>query len=199
MSTGMASEDEIELAVKTVREVTDTELLLFHCISSYPTVTKDSNLNNLTWLKNKFNVQVGLSDHTTDNIAALTAIGMGAVAIEKHFKLDNEVCGPDSSFSLNIKQLRQLINECNAAWAAKGYSSGLNRSKSEHQNIIFRRSIYFIKNLKQGNVIKESDIRVIRPGYGILPKYFGEVVGKKLRNNVQRGDRVTFDVLIDND
>ncbi len=190
----MASSEEIEHAVRVVRETTDAELLLFHCISSYPTVTKDSNLNNLIWLKNKFDVLVGLSDHTTNNIAALTAIGMGAVAIEKHFKLDDKDCGPDSSFSLNIKQLKKLVNECNQAWIAKG-ASGLNRANSEQQNMVFRRSLYFVKNLKQGHVITESDIRRIRPGYGILPKYFDDVVGKVLKTDVQNGDRVSFDSL----
>ena len=92
MSTGMASKNEIEDAVRVVRENSDADLLLFHCISSYPAITVESNLNNLTWLAETFGVEVGLSDHTTNNIAAVTAIGMGAVAIEKHFKLDNEEC-----------------------------------------------------------------------------------------------------------
>ena len=191
MSTGMASEDEIENAVRTVRETTDADLLLFHCISSYPAVTQDSNLNNIKWLKNKFDVLVGLSDHTTNNIAALTSIGMGAVAIEKHFKLDNIECGPDSTFSLNIEQLEQLVNECDQAWTAKG-AIGLNRSDSEQQNMVFRRSIYFIKNLKKGHKINESDIRRIRPGYGLSPKFFDDIIGKVLRVDVRKGERVTL-------
>ena len=191
MSTGMASEDEIENAVRTVRETTDADLLLFHCISSYPAVTQDSNLNNIKWLKNKFNVLVGLSDHTTNNIAALTSIGMGAVAIEKHFKLDNIECGPDSTFSLNIEQLEKLVNECDQAWTAKG-AIGLNRSDSEQQNMVFRRSIYFIKNLKKGHKINESDIRRIRPGYGLSPKFFDDIIGKVLTVDVQKGERVTL-------
>ena len=189
MSTGMASKDEIEQAVTAVRETSDSELLLFHCVSSYPTVTKDSNLNNLNWLRKKFGVQVGLSDHTTNNIAALTAIGMGAVAIEKHFKLDNEECGPDSSFSLSVRQLRKLVSECNDAWIAKG-TKGLNRSESERQNMVFRRSLYFVKSLKKGQVIKEADVRRIRPGYGLPPKYYDDVVGKRVRIDVQRGQPV---------
>jgi len=196
MSTGMASEDEIEHAVRTVREITDAELLLFHCISSYPASTQDSNLNNLNWLKTKFDVLVGLSDHTTNNIAALTAIGMGAVAIEKHFKLDDNECGPDSSFSLNIQQLEKLVSECDQAWIAKG-TLGLNRANSEQQNMVFRRSLYFVKSLERGHKVTESDIRRIRPGYGLSPKFFDDVVGKVLRDDVQRGDRVTFDAFSD--
>ena len=189
MSTGMASKVEIEQAVRTVRETSDSELLLFHCISSYPAVTKDSNLNNINWLKKKFGVKVGLSDHTTSNIAALTAIGMGAVAIEKHFKLDNEECGPDSSFSLSVEQLQKLVSECNDAWTAKG-SIGFNRSESEKQNLVFRRSLYFVKNLQKGQVITEADVRRIRPGYGLPPKYYDEIIGKRVLIDVYRGEPV---------
>lgn len=189
MSTGMASKVEIEQAVRTVRETSDSELLLFHCISSYPAVTKDSNLNNINWLKKKFGVKVGLSDHTTSNIAALTAIGMGAVAIEKHFKLDNEECGPDSSFSLSVEQLQKLVSECNDAWTAKG-SIGFNRSESEKQNLVFRRSLYFVKNLQKGQVITEADVRRIRPGYGLPPKYYDDIIGKRVRIDVHRGEPV---------
>ena len=196
ISTGMASKDEIEDAVRVVRENSDSDLLLFHCISSYPAITADSNLNNLTWLAETFGVEVGLSDHTTNNIAAVTAIGMGAVAIEKHFKLDSEECGPDSSFSLSIDELATLVNECNNAWAAKGTVS-FNRAPSETQNLIFRRSIYFIKSLRKGQQISEQDISRIRPGFGLAPKYFDSLIGRELAVDVNRGDAATFDVLIE--
>ena len=189
MSTGMASKVEIEQAVRAVRDTSDSELLLFHCISSYPAVTKESNLNNINWLRKKFGVKVGLSDHTTNNIAALTAIGMGAVAIEKHFKLDNEECGPDSSFSLSVEQLQKLVSECNDAWTAKG-NMGFNRSESEKQNMVFRRSLYFVNNLKKGQVITDADVRRIRPGYGLSPKYYDDVIGKRVRIDVQRREPV---------
>ena len=194
ISTGMASEDEVENAVRAVRDTSDAEILLFHCISSYPAVTRESNLNNLHWLKNKFGVQVGLSDHTTNNVAALTSIGMGAVAIEKHFKLDSQDCGPDSSFSLTAQQLGNLVDECNQAWIAKG-SNGLNRAASESQNMVFRRSLYFVRDLKKGQIIEEKDIRRIRPGYGLLPKYFDHVLGKKVTDDVKRGDPVSLEVI----
>ena len=194
MSTGMASKNEIEDAVRTVRENSDSDLLLFHCISSYPAITEDSNLNNLNWLREKFGVEVGLSDHTTDNIAAVTAIGMGAVAIEKHFKLDNEECGPDSSFSLSIDELSKLTNDCNDAWTAKGTVS-FNRARSEAQNMVFRRSLYFVKSLKKGQKISKQDIRRIRPGFGLPPKYFDSLIGREVAADVNPGDSVTFDVL----
>ncbi len=196
MSTGMASMSEIEEAVRVVKENSESDLLLFHCISSYPASTNDSNLNNLTWLRERFGVEVGLSDHTTNNIAAVTAIGMGAVAIEKHFKLDNEECGPDSSFSLNIDEFSKLVNDCNNAWTAKG-SLSFSRSSSETQNLIFRRSIYFVKGLKKGQKISDKDIRRIRPGFGLAPKYFDKLIGCELAVDVNPGDAVTFDVLVE--
>ena len=196
MSTGMASKNEIEDAVRVVRENSDADLLLFHCISSYPAITVESNLNNLTWLAETFGVEVGLSDHTTNNIAAVTAIGMGAVAIEKHFKLDNKECGPDSSFSLSIDELSRLVNDCNDAWTAKG-SISFNRSLSETQNIVFRRSIYFINSLKKGQKISEQDIRRIRPGLGLPPKYFDSLIGRELAVDVNPGDAVTLDALVE--
>ena len=196
MSTGMASKEEIEDAVRVVRENSDSDLLLFHCISSYPAVTVDSNLNNIAWLAETFGVEVGLSDHTTNNIAAVTAIGMGAVAIEKHFKLDNEECGPDSSFSLSIEELSKLVNDCNDAWTAKG-SVNFNRSSSETPNLIFRRSIYFVKSLKKGQKISEQAIRRIRPGFGLAPKYFDSLIGRELAKDVNPGDAATLDVLVE--
>lgn len=196
MSTGMASKNEIKDAVRAVRENSDADLLLFHCISNYPAITEESNLNNLTWLAETFGVEVGLSDHTTNNIAAVTAIGMGAVAIEKHFKLDNEECGPDSSFSLSIDELSKLVNDCNDAWTAKGAVS-FNRASSESQNLVFRRSIYFIRSVKKGQKISEQDIRRIRPGFGLPPKYFDSLIGRELAVDVSPGDAVSFDVLVE--
>ena len=194
MSTGMASKSEIEDAVRVVRENSNSDLLLFHCISSYPAITADSNLTNLTWLAETFGVEVGLSDHTTNNIAAVTAIGMGAVAIEKHFKLDDKECGPDSSFSLTIEELSRLVKDCDNAWTAKGAVS-FNRSHSESKNLIFRRSIYFIRGLKKGQKISKQDIRRIRPGFGLSPKYFDSLIGRELEFDVNPGDPVTLDVL----
>tara|TARA_A100001015_G_scaffold315353_1_gene426974 strand:- start:820 stop:1857 length:1038 start_codon:yes stop_codon:yes gene_type:complete len=192
LSTGMASKDEIQEAVNTIRKINDNEILLFHCISSYPTPTEKSHLRNIHYLREKFGVKVGLSDHTFSNLAAIVAIGMGAVAIEKHFKLDQEDCGPDSSFSLDVSQLSELVNDCNMAWSAKGKTS-FRRADIEKENKVFRRSLYFINNLKKGDKIKESDIRRIRPGYGLSPKHYDEIIGKKLTKSVEKGDPVSWD------
>ena len=194
LSTGMASLEEIDEALKAIRETSDVDILLFHCISSYPTPTTESNLSNISFLKDKFGVQVGLSDHTISNLASTVAIGMGAVAVEKHFKLDDKECGPDSSFSLNIKQLASLVKDCTSAWQAKG-SGKFNRSKFEKNNQIFRRSIYFVRDLKKGQIIRKNDIRRIRPGYGLKPKYYDEVIGKIVTQDVERGVPLTWEII----
>ncbi len=195
LSTGMANIKEIAEAVSAIRKITDSDILLFHCISSYPTPTDQSNLYNITFLKKKFGIEVGLSDHTISNTAAIAAIGMGAVAIEKHFKLDDKDCGPDSSFSLNIDQLTDLVFHCKQAWLAKGRTS-FRRSDIEQGNLIFRRSLYFVNDLKKGQLITEKDIRIIRPGFGLPPNSFHKVIGKKVKKDVERGTSLSWEILI---
>ena len=191
MSTGMASLEEVAEAVECCKVNGNSQLLLFHCISSYPASTRDSNLLNIKALKNEFNIEVGLSDHTTNNLASALAISLGAVAIEKHFKLNDEDCGPDSSFSLLPSELESLITECNLVKSAMG-SSVFGRSKSESENKVFRRSIYFIKDLKAGHIITSNDIKRIRPGFGLEPKFFNQIIGMKLASDVERGDAVNW-------
>lgn len=191
MSTGMASLEEVAEAVECCKVNGNSQLLLFHCISSYPASTRDSNLLNIKALKNEFNIEVGLSDHTTNNLASALAISLGAVAIEKHFKLNDEDCGPDSSFSLLPSELESLITECNLVKSAMG-SSAFGRAKSESENKIFRRSIYFIKDLKAGHIITSNDIKRIRPGFGLEPKFFNQILGMKLASDVERGDAVNW-------
>ena len=191
MSTGMASLEEVAEAVECCKVNGNSQLLLFHCISSYPASTRDSNLLNIKALKNEFNIEVGLSDHTTNNLASALAISLGAVAIEKHFKLNDEDCGPDSSFSLLPSELESLITECNLVKSAMG-SSAFGRAKSESENKVFRRSIYFIKDLKAGHIITSNDIKRIRPGFGLEPKFFNQILGMKLASDVERGDAVNW-------
>lgn len=192
MSTGMASLDEVSEAIECCKMQNNNQLLIFHCISSYPAASEDSNLLNIKALKAEFNVEVGLSDHTTNNLASSLAISLGAVAIEKHFKLDDKDCGPDSSFSLLPTELKNLVVECNVAKSALG-STEYSRSESESANQKFRRSIYFMNNLKAGHVITYDDIRRIRPGFGLEPKHFNKIIGKKLALDVERGDPVSWD------
>ena len=191
MSTGMADHSEIAEAIETCYHQNNRNILLFHCISSYPAELTQSNLGDIQYLSKHFNVEVGLSDHTISNTAAILSIALGAVAIEKHLKLDDLDSGPDSSFSITPDQLKKLCEDCSIAHQAI-QSNNLLRPISEKGNKIFRRSIYFIKNLKKGHKINETDIKRIRPGYGLEPKYFDDIIGKELSCDVERGDPVTL-------
>lgn len=194
MSTGMASLDEVGEAVNTALKYGCGEVLLLHCISSYPAPTEESNLRSLGVLRQEFGVDVGLSDHTLTNLAATISIGLGAVVIEKHFKPDDNCEGADASFSLTPAQFKSLVKDCNEAWASLG-TDEFRRSTAENEMLKYRRSIYFVKDLKKGDVISSQDIRAIRPGFGLAPKYFEEILGKKLVNDVERGDPVSFEVI----
>ena len=192
ISTGMSAIDEVAEAVETVKACGNNDILLFHCISSYPAPTEASQLHNIKVLEKEFGVLVGLSDHTQSNAAAIMSIALGGVAVEKHFKLDDEDCGPDSSFSLLPEELGRLVEACNEAWLAVG-KEGFQRAKQEQGSIKFRRSIYFMKDLPAGAVIKEGDVRRIRPGYGLEPKYFDDVIGRTLSVPVQRGQPTAWE------
>lgn len=194
VSTGMGSIEEITEAVQTIKNVGNNQILLFHCISSYPVSTASSHLANIKFLSKEFDVLVGLSDHSISNVASTVSIGLGAVAIEKHFKTNINDSGPDTSFSLLPEQLTSLVNDCKQAWLAVG-SARFSRAEIEEANKKFRRSIYFVQDLSAGQVITSSDIRRIRPGFGLAPKYYNEVIGKKLKQNVERGDPVKWDYI----
>jgi pseudaminic acid synthase len=197
MSTGMASEVEISEAIETARSSGCNSLLLFHCISSYPTPIAQSNLKQIIKLKKTFGVSVGLSDHTIGNTAAITAIALGACAIEKHFTISRNDKGPDSEFSIEPNELKSLVNETRDAWNALG-DDNFSRPKSESDSKVFRRSLYFVSDIKSGEKIKSTDIRRIRPGFGIPPKHFDEIIGKTVTKDVSRGEAVRWE-LISND
>ena len=145
-------------------------------------------------IKDEFGVEVGLSDHTLDDLAAILSISKGAVAIEKHFIIDKSLKGPDSEFSMNPSQLESLVADTKKAWKSMG-SSDFKRASAEKSSLAFRRSIYFTEDLKKGDTISENNIKRIRPGFGLKPKYFSELIGKKLAHDVERGDPVLWDCL----
>ena len=192
MSTGMASVKEIDEAVSTARNNGCNNILLFHCISSYPARIEDSNLKSITSLYNRYGVEVGLSDHTKGNAAAIASVALGASAIEKHFTLSRNDKGPDSSFSIEPHELRELVKSTHAVWNSLG-SGNFIRAESEIKNKAFRRSIYFIKNLRKGVKVTAEDIKRIRPGFGLKPKYFNKIIGKVLKIDVERGDPVRWE------
>jgi pseudaminic acid synthase len=186
MSTGMASEDEIEEAVQTARDGGCNDIILLHCISSYPAPLSSANLAKLSLLRNRFGVQVGLSDHTLGTTASVAAVALGATVIEKHFTLSRADKGPDCEFSLEPDELKQLCDETCGSWSAIGTPS-FDRAEEEQASLVFRRSLYFVKDLPAGHVITEGDVRSIRPGFGLMPRDIHKCYGKKLIQEVFRG------------
>lgn len=193
MSTGMASETEIEEAVSTAREAGCKDLVLLHCISSYPAPIDQANLRQIANLAKRFNTIPGLSDHTLGTTAAVVAVSLGACVIEKHFTLSRQDKGPDSDFSIEPDELTRLCNDTRDAWSALGNAS-FQRQPAEEGNKVFRRSIYFVRDIAAGERITEDDIRRIRPGMGLAPKYFDQIVGRKLKINVHRGTPTSWDL-----
>ena len=170
ISTGMANQKEIREAVDTALKYGSGQLTLLHCISGYPAPAGDYNLHTLKDMKSRYNVDVGLSDHTLDNTTAIAAIALGAVMIEKHVTLDRKAGGPDDSFSLEEDGLRELCLATKTAWQSLG-KVNYERTEAEKGNVKFRRSLYFVRAMKQGDVITENDIRSVRPGFGLLPVF----------------------------
>lgn len=194
MSTGMANYQEILEMVDAARSGGCKDLILLHCISSYPAPIEQSNLLTIPDLRDKFGVQIGLSDHTLTNTASITSIALGATVIEKHFILDRADKGPDSEFSIMPLELNALCRETKDAWLALGVAS-YDRKPAEEANVVFRRSLYFVKDLRAGDTITKGDFRRIRPGYGLAPKYAEEIIGKKLKQDVSVGTAVKWELL----
>jgi N-acetylneuraminate synthase len=192
MSTGMATEEEIAEAVDAVRSAGGKELVLLHCISSYPAPMDQANIRQMPELARRFNTIPGLSDHTMGTTASVAAVALGACVIEKHFTLSRADKGPDSEFSLEPAELERLCKDTHDAWLALG-KVGYQRQSAEKGSKIFRRSIYFVRDLQVGAIVGAADIRRIRPGMGLAPKYFDAVVGKRLRVSVSRGTPTSWD------
>jgi N-acetylneuraminate synthase len=194
ISTGMADAEEIQQAIDAAREGGCHELAILHCVSGYPSPAEDYNLRTIPDMIQRFGLVTGLSDHTLDNTTAITSVAMGASIIEKHFTLDRSGGGPDDSFSLQPSELAVLCKDTKTAWAALGRVDYKIKS-SEQGNVKFRRSLYFVKDLKAGDVITADAVRCVRPGFGIAPKYLEAVVGKRLKNNINANTPVLFKVL----
>lgn len=194
ISTGMADAEEIQEAIDAAREGGCKELAILHCVSGYPAPAEDYNLRTIPDMIQRFGLVTGLSDHTLDNTTAITSVAMGASIIEKHFTLDRSGGGPDDSFSLEPLELMALCRDSKTAWAALGRVDYGCKS-SEQGNVKFRRSLYFVKDLKAGDVITEDAVRSVRPGFGIAPKYLEEVVGKKVNKDVKRNSPLGLNFL----
>ena len=189
ISTGMADAEEIQEAIDAAREGGCKELALLHCVSGYPAPAEDYNLRTIPDMIERFGLVTGLSDHTLDNTTAIVSVAMGALIIEKHFTLDRNGGGPDDSFSLEPAELAALCRDSKTAWAALGRVD-YGRKSSEQGNVKFRRSLYFVKDLKAGDVITEDAVRSVRPGFGLPPKYIAKVIGKKVKLDIKANTRL---------
>jgi len=194
MSTGMASEQEIEEAVTAAKDAGCKDLVLLHCISSYPTPMDQANLRQIPELAKRFGVPVGLSDHTLGTTAATAAVALGACVVEKHFTLSRADKGPDCEFSLEPLEMERLCREVKEAWLALG-SPGFARQKAEEGSKVFRRSLYVTEDMKAGELFSPANLKSIRPGYGMPPKHIKEVLGKKIKKAVPRGTPLTIDLV----
>ncbi|PKG81126.1 pseudaminic acid synthase [Colwellia sp. 75C3] len=194
ISTGMANEQEIDEIVHTVKTAGVKELILLHCISSYPAPVEQSNLTTIPDIKKRWEVLSGLSDHTLGTSVAITSVALGASVIEKHVTLSRNDKGPDAEFSLEPQELQQLVIDSRNAWLSLG-TAGYEKKPSEEANLKFRRSLFFVDNIKKGTVISEQHIRRIRPGFGLAPKYYPDVLGKTVTQDIERGTPVTWEVL----
>ena len=194
MSTGMANFEEIEEMLETARDAGCKDLILLHCISSYPAPIEQSNLLTIPEMRKRLGVQIGLSDHTVTNTASVAACALGASIIEKHFILDRDEKGPDSKFSINPSELISLCKEAKDAWLSLG-KAGYDRKPAEEANIKFRRSVYFVKDINAGDVITQEHIRRIRPGYGLAPKFEKQLRGRTVKMNVKRGTATSWEFI----
>lgn len=186
MSTGMSTLAEIEDAVQTVRDEGNNQIALLRCASAYPAITDEMNLLTMKNMGETFGVPVGLSDHSMGSIGAVTAVALGAKIIEKHFCLSREIENPDSSFSMNPEEFRQMVQDIRQAEKAIGVVK-YGPSKQEESSIIFRKSIFCVKDIKKGDVLTPENIRVIRPGFGLMPRYYEDILGQVALCDLKRG------------
>jgi pseudaminic acid synthase len=193
ISTGMADAQEIGEAIAAAAQGGCRELAILHCVSGYPAPAADYNLRTVPDMMRTFNLVTGLSDHTLDNSTAIASVAVGAAIIEKHFTLDRSGGGPDDSFSLEPQELEALCRDCRTAWAALGRVD-YGRKSSELGNIQFRRSLYFVRALKAGEIVTPDAVRSTRPGYGLPPKHLEAIVGRKLIEDVQFATPVRWEL-----
>ena len=191
MSTGMASLGEMEEAVGWARGAGCRELALLHCVSGYPTAAADSNLRTIGHMRAMFDATIGLSDHTLGIGVSVAAVALGAALIEKHVTIARSDGGPDAAFSLEPLELADLVSNCRLAWEALG-KVNYKVASSEASSLVFRRSLYAVSDIKAGDTITEHNVRAIRPGYGLAPKYLPHVLGMTAARAIARGTPLSW-------
>lgn len=195
ISTGMGNQKEIQEAVDCARENGCKELIVLHCVSGYPTPAEQYNLRTIADISERYKVLSGLSDHTIDNATAIASVALGACLIEKHVTLDRTGGGPDDSFSLEPHELAQLCKDSTSAWQALG-KVNYEQVEAEKGNIKFRRSLYVVKDIKKGEKFTADNIRSIRPGFGLAPKHYSQIIGSESKKDIKRGTALKWEFII---
>lgn len=194
MSTGMGTLPEIEDAVNAVKGQGNNQLALLKCSSAYPAITNEMNLKTMIDMKEKFNVPVGLSDHSMGSLGAVVAVAMGASIIEKHFCISRSIDNPDASFSMEVNEFAQMVQEIRLVEKAIGdVQYGI--TSQELENVNFRRSIFAVEDIKEGDSLTQENIRIIRPGNGLAPKHYKDIIYKKANRDIKKGMPLSFDML----
>ncbi len=194
VSTGMSTLNEISMAVETLQKYGAPECALLKCTSSYPAKESDSNLKTMSELSNIFNCPVGLSDHTLGIGAAIASIALGGCIIEKHMTLKRSDGGVDSQFSLEPSEFQSMVLECQRAKAALG-NVFFGPTESEKPSLIFRRSIFIVEDLKSGDVLTKENTKSIRPGNGLHPHFYQDIIGLKVNKNIEKGTPLSWEFL----
>ena len=194
ISTGIATLEDIELAVVTCKQVGNDQVILLKCTSSYPAPIEEANLKMIPEMAERFGLLTGLSDHTMGITAPIVAVTLGARIIEKHFIIDRSIGGPDSSFSLNEQEFTDMVRAVREAEKAGGKVE-YDLSEKQMKSREFCRSLYIVRDIKAGEQITEANIRSIRPGFGLHPKYYNDVLGKKALLDLKRGDPLKLEQL----
>lgn len=194
ISTGIATEEDIQLAIDTCRMVGNNDITLLKCTSSYPAPIEEANLCMIKDLAMRFNVKSGLSDHTMGSIAPIVATTMGATMIEKHFILNRTIGGPDAEFSMEEEDFFRMVQDIRLAEQSIGKVTYELTYKMQ-QGRQFSRSLYVVEDMKEGDIITEKNVRSIRPGFGLHPKYFVNILGKKIASDLKKGIGLTIDMI----
>ena len=198
ISTGMANIAELDETVRTIREVGCEQFILLKCTSTYPATPKNSNVLTIPHMRKLFGCEVGLSDHTMGVGASVAAVAHGATVIEKHFTLRRADGGVDSAFSLETEEMKMLVTETERAWQSLGKVT-YGPTEDENSSMVFRRSLYIAEDIKKGDLLNEDNLRIVRPGYGLPPKFYSLVLGKKVNRDLKKGTALGFDNLLDNE
>ena len=194
ISTGMATQEELDESVDVARKAGCQDLTLLKCTSTYPATPENSNLLTIPYLRERYGCEVGLSDHTLGIGVAVASIALGATVIEKHFTLKRADGGVDSAFSMEPAEMKELVEETERAWQSLG-KVFVGPTEAERPSIAFRRSLYIVKDLKSGDVLTKENVRAIRPGFGLTPKHLDQILGKKIKSSVKRGTALAWNLL----